>query len=129
GISLDSATAAYLRVEQKMSDKTVRGIAGVKTVEFTYNHTLNLEGLSVANLDFHINDYDILTSAYGVRIDGIIGYSFLRRYIVTIDYEQMQFEVFTPGIYKYPRGGYLMKPQFNTLPMQNVTVRDNTTVN
>jgi len=125
GISLDSATAAYLRVEQKMSDKTVRGIAGVKTVEFTYDHTLHMEGLSVDHLDFHINDYDILTSAYGVRIDGIIGYSFLRRYIVSIDYEKMVFEVLTPGTYKYPRGGYMLKPQFSTLPMQMIGVRDN----
>ncbi|QEC70223.1 PDZ domain-containing protein [Panacibacter ginsenosidivorans] len=124
GISLDSATAAYLQVEQKMSDKTVRGIAGVKTVMFTYNHTLHMEGISVANLDFHINDYDILTSAYGVRIDGIIGYSFLRRYIVSIDYEKMIFEVLTPGTYKYPRGGYMLKPQFSTLPMQMIGVKD-----
>jgi hypothetical protein len=103
----------------------VRGIAGIKNVEFTYNHTLNLPGLSVANLDFHINDYDILTSAYGVRIDGIIGYSFFRRYIVAIDYEKMMFEVLIPGTYKYPRGGYLLKPQFSTLPMQVASVRDN----
>lgn len=125
GISLDSTTAVYLNVEKKMSDKTVRGIAGIRTVEFTYNHTLNMTGISVSNLDFHINDYDILTSAYGLRIDGIMGYSFLRRYIVAIDYEKMVFEVLTPGTYKYPRGGYLLKPQFTTLPMQTVTVRDN----
>ena len=125
GISLDSTTAGYLGVEKKLSDKTVRGIAGIKNVEFTYNHILHLHGISVANLDFHINDYDILTSAYGVRIDGIIGYSFFRRYIVAIDYEKMVFEVLTPGTYKYPRGGYLLKPQFSTLPMQMASVRDN----
>jgi hypothetical protein len=125
GISLDSTTAVYLKVEKKMSDKTVRGIAGVKTVEFTYDHTIHMQGLSVSNLDFHINDYDILTSAYGIRIDGIMGYSFFRRFIVAIDYEKMVFEVLTPGTYKYPRGGYLLKPQFTTLPMQQATVRDN----
>jgi hypothetical protein len=125
GISLDSSTASYLGVERKLSDKTVRGIAGIKNVEFTYNHTLNLEGVSVPNLDFHINDYDILTSAYGIRIDGIIGYSFFRRFIVAIDYEKMVFEVLTPGTFKYPRGGYLLKPQFSTLPMQMASVRDN----
>ena len=125
GISLDSTTASYLGVERKLSDKTVRGIAGIKNVEFTYNHTLNLECVSVANLDFHINDYDILTSAYGIRIDGIIGYSFFRRFIVAIDYEKMMFEVLTPGTFKYPRGGYLLKPQFSTLPMQMASVRDN----
>src|SRR6266487_3039841 len=107
GISLDSTTSVELRLVKKMTDKTVRGIAGMKTVEFTYNHSIHLPGLSVENLDFHINDYDILTSAYGIRIDGIIGYSFLRRYIVSIDYDNTKFDVFTPGTFKYPRGGYL----------------------
>ncbi|MEP7318107.1 MAG: aspartyl protease family protein [Panacibacter sp.] len=128
GISLDSATCDYLGLPKKMSDKTVRGIAGMKVVEFTYNHSLRLQGLTVDNLDFHINDYEILTSAYGMRIDGIIGYSFLRRYLVMIDYEKMMIDVYTPGTYKYPRGGYLLRPQFTTLPMQQVSVRDNTLV-
>lgn len=128
GISLDSTTCDYLGLPKKMSDKTVRGIAGMKVVEFTYNHSLRLQGLTVDNLDFHINDYEILTSAYGMRIDGIIGYSFLRRYLVMIDYEKMMIDVYTPGTYKYPRGGYLLRPQFTTLPMQQVSVRDNTLV-
>ncbi len=126
GISLDSTTSVELRLVKKMTDKTVRGIAGMKTVEFTYNHSIHLPGLSVENLDFHINDYDILTSAYGIRIDCIIGYSFLRRYIVAIDYDDLKFDVYTPGTYKYPRGGFLLRPQFTTLPMQQAGVRDNT---
>ena len=126
GISLDSITCGYLGLPKKMSDKTVRGIAGIRKVEFTYNHALHMQGLTVENLDFHINDYDILTSAYGVRIDGIMGYSFLRRYIVILDYDNKLIEVYTPGTFKYPRGGYLLRPQFTTLPMQQVSVRDNT---
>jgi len=126
GISLDSTTCAQLGLTKKMTDKTVRGIAGMKTVEFTYNHSIHLPGLTVDNLDFHINDYDILTSAYGIRIDGIIGYSFLRRYIVSIDYDNTKFDVFSPGTFKYPRGGYLLRPQFTTLPMQQAIIRDNT---
>lgn len=128
GISLDSTTAAELKVEKKLTDKTVRGIAGMKTVEFTYDHSVHLPGLTVEHLDFHINDYDILTSAYGLRIDGIMGYSFFRRYLVSINYEKQSFDVYTPGAYKYPRGGYLLRPQFSTLPMQHLTVRDNTSV-
>ena len=107
GISLDSTTCVYLALPKKMSDRTVRGIAGMKTVEFTYNHSLHLPGLTVDNLDFHINDYDILTSAYGIRIDGIIGYSFLSRYLVMIDYETSMIDVYSPGTYKYPHGGFL----------------------
>jgi hypothetical protein len=129
GISLDSTTAAEFGVKEEMSDKTVTGIAGIKTVKFTYDHSIHFRDLDVEHLDFHINDYDILTSAYGIRIDGIIGYSFFRRYIVYINYETFSFDVYSPGSFRYPRGGYLMRPQFTTLPMQPVGIKDNTWVN
>ena len=129
GISLDSLTCDYFKFERKPSEKVVRGIAGMKQVEFTYDHTLNMKGISIQHLDFHINDYEILTSAYGIRINGIMGYSFLRRYIVNIDYDSLHINVLTPGTIKYPKGGYLMRPQFTTLPMQSAMVRDNTDVN
>ncbi len=128
GISLDSVTCNYLHLKKEMTTRIIRGIAGMKTVEFTYNHTLHLPGLTVEKLDFHINDYDILTSVYGIRIDGIIGYSFLRRYILNIDYEKFKIEVFSPGIYKYPHGGYLLHPQFSTLPMQELQLKDNISI-
>lgn len=129
GISIDSTTCEYFGLKKEMSNRTVRGIAGMKTVEFTYNHTLYLSGIKVDNLDFHINDYDLLTAAYGIRIDGIIGYSFLRRFIVQLDYDSSIAIIRTPGTFKYPRGGYLLKPQFSTLPMQQVNIADNTDVN
>lgn len=129
GISLDSGTSAHYNLKKVMSDRIVRGIAGVKNVEFTYGHSIHLPGLTVNNLDFHINDYELLTSAYGLKIDGIIGYSFLRRYVVMLDYDTLAMQVYSPGRIKYPKGGYILKPQFTTLPMQPVYVRDNTAVN
>jgi predicted aspartyl protease len=124
GISLDSTTAEQLKIPLTKSEKTIRGIAGVKMVDFAYNHKLTFPGLTVNHLDFHINDYELLTSVYGVRIDGIIGYSFLRRYIVRIDYDLFHLEIFTPGAFKYPRGGYLLKPNFSTLPLQQANIED-----
>lgn len=128
GISIDSATCNLLRLKKEKSNRTIRGIAGVKAVEFTYGHTLNFKGLSVPKLDFHINDYDILTSVYGIKIDGIIGYSFFRRFIVTLDYDKMNIKILSPGSFKYPRGGTLLKPQFSTLPMQTLTVKDKASI-
>ncbi len=125
GISLDSITSEYYKLKPIPTDRIVRGIAGMKYVSFTNNHTLHLEGITVDKLDFHINNYDILSSAYGMHIDGIIGYSFFRRYLVYIDYDNQQLKVYAPGTYKYPKGGYLLKPQFSTLPMQWAEVRDN----
>ncbi len=124
GISLDSTTAGYLKVTYVKTEKTIRGIAGIKTVDFTMDHTLKLPGLETPHLDFHINDYELLTSVYGVRIDGIVGYSFFRRYVVRFDYDNQFIEVYTPGTYKYPRGGQLLKPNFSTLPLQMAVLND-----
>jgi len=124
GISLDSSTCDYYKLKVAPSDKIVRGIAGMKYVSFANGHAIHLQGLTVDKLDFHINNYEILTSAYGMHIDGIIGYSFFRRFLICIDYDSQELKVYTPGTYKYPRGGYLLKPQFSTLPMQVAGVRD-----
>lgn len=124
GISMDSTTVSEMKLATVKSEKTIRGIAGIKNVDFTMNHTLILGTLETQRLDFHINDYELLTSVYGVRIDGIIGYSFLRRYIVKLDYDNMVIEVYSPGSFKYPRGGYLLKPNFSTLPLQPAVIED-----
>lgn len=129
GISLDSATTAELKIPLVKTERTIRGIAGMRTVDFAYDHTLKLPGLDVPHLDFHINDYELLTSVYGVKIDGVVGFSFFRRYIVKIDYDLMQINVYTPGSLKYPRGGYLMRPNFTTLPMQNALIMDDRPIN
>ncbi len=129
GISLDSLTAAELHIATQKTDRTVRGIAGLKKVDFAFNHALRLPGLMVDSLDFHINNYELLSSVYGVRIDGIIGFSFLKRYIVKVDFEHYVIEVHSPGYIKYPKGGYLLHAGFNSLPYHSVTIEGNATIN
>lgn len=124
GISLDSMTTIALGIKGTLSDKTIRGIAGIRQVKFAYNQKLHLPGLTVDSLDFHINDYDVLTSAYGEKIDGIIGFSFIRRYILRIDYDSSKMHVYTKGTFKYPRGGFLLRPLLTSLPVVTADVRD-----
>jgi predicted aspartyl protease len=124
GISLDSTTAASLNLPLTLSDRTIKGIAGIRKVSFVTNRTLKLPGLPVEHLNFHVTDYDLLTSVYGIKIDGIIGYSFLKRYIVKIDYEKNVIEVWHPGKIKYPRGGYLIKPTITSIPVFDARIRD-----
>src|SRR5690349_792092 len=64
GISLDSATAAYFKLVPQASDRTIRGIAGIKKVGFLYNRRLRFPNLVVDSLNFHVNDYSVLTSVY-----------------------------------------------------------------
>jgi hypothetical protein len=128
-ISLDSSTSEYFNLNPIPSERTIRGIAGIRKVSFLYNRKLRLEGLDIDSLNFHINDYSILTSVYGVKIDGIIGYAVLSRYLVKIDYDNYFIEFWTRGTIRYPKGGYLFKPGITTLPVQTARVRDAVTVN
>ncbi|MFL5741675.1 MAG: aspartyl protease family protein [Flavisolibacter sp.] len=129
GISLDSTTAEYFQLKGTPSTRTIRGIAGIRMVSFLNNHQLHLPGLTIDSLNFHINDYSILNEVYGERIDGIIGYSVLSRYIVKIDYDSSKMEFWTRGSLKYPRGGYLFRPLINTIPVQNARVKDEKAIN
>jgi PDZ domain-containing protein/aspartyl protease len=129
GISLDSTTCIRLHISPIPSDKTIRGIAGIRNVSFVYNETLRLPGLVVDSLNFHVNDYGILTSVYGDNIDGIIGFNFLTRYIVKIDYDSSIIYVYSKGTIKYPKGGYLTHPFIVNLPVEGAMVKDNIEIN
>lgn len=124
GISLDSATCDQLKLKPLPSDKTILGIAGIRPVRFLYNQTLRLPALTVDSLNFHVSDYDILTQVYGAKIDGIIGYSFFSRYIVNINYDSMKVYVWSRGSFRYPRGGYMLRPVIASLPIISAEVRD-----
>lgn len=124
GISLDSSTANELNIPTVPSGRTIRGIAGVKQVNFAYNHILKLPGLSVDSLDFHINDYEMLSGVYGLKIDGIIGYSFFRRFIVNINFDEDLILVYPKGNFNYPKGGHILHPAIASLPMQFAEVTD-----
>ena len=124
GISLDSTTSERLKLNPILSDKTILGIAGVRQVRFLYNQTLHLPGLTVDSLNFHVNDYDILTSVYGEKIDGIIGYSFFSRFIVGVNYDSNTVAVYSLGSFRYPRGSYIMHPLIPNLPIISAQAMD-----
>lgn len=124
GISLDSVTADYFRLQPQPSSRTIRGIAGERTVAFLNNRKLHLPGLTVDSLNFHVNNYSILTAVYGEPIDGIIGYSVFSRYIIKVDYDSSKIEFWTQGRIKYPRGGHMLQPVITTLAVQTAFVKD-----
>ena len=128
GISLDSFTCAYYKIPHTPSGRTINGIAGIREVDFAKNNTLLLPGLKIPGMDFYVNDYEILSSVYGEKIDGIIGYSFFSRYIIKINFDSSQIEVYEPGSLRYPSGGYLLRPMFTALPIQPLRIIDARTV-
>jgi hypothetical protein len=128
-ISLDSATTEEFHIPHVPSGRTISGIAGVKEVDYARNNRLSFPGLTIDSLDFYINDYDVLSSVYGEKIDGIIGYSFFKSLIVKIDFDSLIIEVYSPGRIKYPRNGFLLHPLFTALPIQPLIIKDRRTIN
>ena len=124
GISLDSSTCSEFNIKTFQTDTSITGIAGVRKVHFVFDKSLKFPGLTVDKLNFHINDYSVLSSVYGEKIDGIIGYSFFSRYIVKIDYDSMGIQIYSPGKIDYPGRGTLLHPIFTSLPIQFLQVRD-----
>ena len=87
-----------------------------------YNRTLHFPHLTIDSLNFHINDYTILTQVYGERIDGIIGYAVFSKYILKVNYDSMHITFCTNGTFRYPRGGYMLKPTINQLVTQPLRI-------
>jgi hypothetical protein len=129
GISLDSSTIDYFGIKPVASERTIRGIAGIRRVSFIYNESLHFPGLTIDSLNFHINDYSILTAVYGEKIDGIMGYSVISRYIMKLNYDSLKITFCTKGTIRYPKGGYLLKPNIYQLVSQPLRVRDAKTIN
>lgn len=124
GISLDSTTVEMLKIPTEASDRTIRGIAGIKKVRFANNNSLHFPGLTVDSLNFHINDYEVLTSVYGEHIDGIIGYSFFSRFIVQLDYDTNRITIYNKGNIRYPKGGFMLRPNLATIPVTTHRLRE-----
>jgi hypothetical protein len=125
GISLDSTTVIEFGIPVVGSDKTIKGIGGIRKVSFLYDAKLKLPGLEVEKLNFHVNDYSLLTSVYGIKIDGIVGYSFFSKYIINVSYDSLRINVYSVGEYKYPSSGHMLNPMFTALPIQNLRFTDN----
>src|SRR4029077_2567236 len=76
------------------------------------------------SFDLTVTDYDLLSSVYGEKIDGILGNNFFSRFIVKINYDSSKLYVYSKGYMKYPKRGFLLKPTFAILPIQATKIRD-----
>lgn len=129
GISLDSTTAEKYQIPHIPSGRYIYGIAGVRKVDYAKNQTLSFPGLTVDGLDFYINNYEVLSSVYGIKIDGIIGFSFLTRYIVKVNFDSLKVSIFEPGFIRYPNKGALLHPNFRGLPVVPLMIKDSKKIN
>lgn len=128
GLSIDSTTAKELDLNIVATNKVIRGIAGEKPARFTYQHFIHFPGWSTGPYDMHISDYGLFEQVYGQRIDGIIGYSFFKQYIIKINYDKHQIECYAPGANVYPKGGYFLPINLYKFPVNMVQLEGRSAV-
>ena len=124
GASLDSTTCANLGIITRASDTIINGIGGKRKVDFVFNKSLRFPGLHIPDMHFHVNNYEVLTSVYGEKIDGILGYTFFKRFIVKVNFDSLQLEILSPGKIKYGNKGTLFYPMFSNIPIIPVQIKD-----
>ncbi len=124
GISLDTTTTTELGIKLTPTDRVVRGVGGSKTVSFAMDRTLFLPGLRVDSLDFHVNDYELISQVYGLQVDGIVGYSLLSKFIVQVDYDTEMISIYEKGAFTYPKGGHMLRPSLTLIPIVNAYLKN-----
>ncbi len=68
---------------------------------FVEGVSLNLPGVSLTRQTIAAVPLENLQSSLGRPVDGILGYSFFRRFVVEIDYDARMLNLYSPGSYRY----------------------------
>lgn len=123
-ISIDSMAAEKCGLNVQRSNDSVSGIGGFRRVSRVYNQRLRFPGLTVDSLNFNVNHYEGLTASFGIRIDGLIGYSFIHRYILEVNFDSSKITVYSRGEMPYPRKGFTWNFQLAYLASTSLYVRD-----
>lgn len=69
-------------------------------IEFIHDVNIALPGVESAGYDLSTADLQPLEAVDGGKVDGIIGYPFLSRFVVTVDYEAKQLTLIMPEAFR-----------------------------
>ncbi|MEN9962930.1 MAG: hypothetical protein RL582_25 [Bacteroidota bacterium] len=122
-ISIDATKSASMGFVSNESSN-LSGIGGQSAVPVSHLHTLHLNGISTPDLNFHVYDYRLLSSIYGVQIDGVIGYAFFSKYIIHLDHEKSLMSIFSIGKFPYPKRGQLLQIGEGNIPTYSIVTAE-----
>lgn len=100
---IDPKTADELQLP-KVGMEAVVGVGGAVQEPFRTADKFDLGPASMQNVTFIEIDLAQLSEFFKVRISGIVGYDFFRRFIVNLDLKKPQVTVEDPTTYRLPSG-------------------------
>jgi hypothetical protein len=117
GVSLDSTLLSEKIISTEKTADSLRGIGGSIQTELIRNRKLTIGTTVLDSLHFRVYDYAPLHSFYGERIDGILGYDFFSRLVVSIDYDHNHMTLSLPHRVQYPSAGHLFHIPARPIPV------------
>lgn len=89
GASIDSAAAEKAGVSKENREKvSVAGSGGSQIYTMAVNQTLKLKGVEIENVNLAMVNFAALSASAGLRLDGIVGYEILNKYVTQLDFER-----------------------------------------
>jgi predicted aspartyl protease len=101
---VNTATAAELGLKSE-GDHRTRGAGGQVQSSTARGVRLDIGDARLENLNATLIALTSIENAMGHKMDGILGYEFLRRYVVEIDYEGRAITLYEPATFEYRGGG------------------------
>jgi len=93
---LDSSVATALGLKPVGAGSLQGAGAGSIATKFIHDVSIGLPGIDSAGYEFSTADLEPLRTSLGVKVDGILGYEFLSRFVVTVDFESRNLTVVQP---------------------------------
>ncbi len=95
GVSIDSATAEKVGVS-KANRQTVdiAGNGGIGSYTMAVDQTIDVAGVQLKGVSLVLNNFDRLSKAIGVKIQGIIGDEIMNHYVTQIDFDHQQMKLY-----------------------------------
>jgi hypothetical protein len=75
--------------------------AGADEALLTTGVSFNLSGIKLANQEVPAIDFKGLETSLGRNIDGMLGYDFIRRFVVEVDYAAHVINIYSAATYRY----------------------------
>jgi hypothetical protein len=102
---VDRALATSLGLKASGSGSLQGAGAGRVPIEFIHDVSIALPGVESTGHELSAADLQPLEASLGVRVDGIIGYELLSRFVVTVDYEAKTLTLNLPGSFHASNAG------------------------
>lgn len=88
GASIDSATLEKAGLNREYrSIASIAGSGGSRFYTLALNQNLKIKDAELKNINLAMVDFKTLSAVTGARIDGIIGYELLNKYVTQIDFD------------------------------------------